>query len=183
MWPVKIGTNLSKEGDLAFEDARFHVHQREAFSTRCRLSKITSLPIPWSHFRAPPNPYTHLNSTCVKIQQHQWQFTKTSGRAPTLWTGSMLSSHCYFLCRIWSSHQHRLKEGQTIMCTIGDMPQRTCPDFTKIFSRALGKEGNSVYYKYLNYVFKFLCKVDYDKDKFIHVPIYSYKLQRLHADT
>ena len=161
----------------------FHLHQRESFSPCCRLSKITSLPISWSHFCAPPNLDTNLISTCLKFQQHQWQFTKTSGRAPTLWTGTMLLSDCYFICRIWSSRQHRPKGGQALMCTIGDVPQCTCPDFTKIFSQALKKEGNLVYYKYLYYVFKFLCKVDYDKDKFIHVPIYSYKLQRLHAST
>jgi hypothetical protein len=31
-----------------------------------------------------------------------------------------------------------------------------------------------MYYKYLYYVFRFLCKVDYDSDEFIHVPTYTY---------
>jgi hypothetical protein len=31
-----------------------------------------------------------------------------------------------------------------------------------------------VYCKHLYYVFRFLCKVDYDIDKFIHAPSYFY---------
>jgi hypothetical protein len=52
-WPVKISTNLSREEVLALEDAGFHLQQREALSPRCRLSTITILPIPRSHFCMP----------------------------------------------------------------------------------------------------------------------------------
>ena len=31
-----------------------------------------------------------------------------------------------------------------------------------------------MYCKHLYYVFRFLCKVDYGNDKFIHAPTYSY---------
>ena len=31
-----------------------------------------------------------------------------------------------------------------------------------------------MYCKHFYYVFKFLCKVDNDSDKFIHAPMYSY---------
>ena len=41
-WPVKIGTNLSKEDVLTFEGAGFQLQQREALSHRCRLSTITT---------------------------------------------------------------------------------------------------------------------------------------------
>ena len=44
----------------------------------------------------------------------------------------------------------------------------TCPDFLKMPSWVLGKKGKWVYYKYLYYVFRFLCKVGYKSDKFIH---------------
>jgi hypothetical protein len=58
-WPVKIGTNLSREEVLALEDARFQLQQREALSPRRRFSTIATLPIPRSHFRMPLNPNAH----------------------------------------------------------------------------------------------------------------------------
>ena len=41
-------------------------------------------------------------------------------------------------------------------------------------SQSLGKKGKWVYCKHLYYVFRFLCKVDYDSDKLIYAPTYSY---------
>ena len=57
---------------------------------------------------------------------------------------------------------------------IGDMPHCTCLDFTKMSSQSLEKNETWVYCKHLYYMFRFLCKVDYDSDKFIHAPTYSY---------
>ena len=37
-----------------------------------------------------------------------------------------------------------------------------------------------MYCKHLYYVFEFLCKVDYDSDKFIHAPMFTFnKVMRL----
>jgi hypothetical protein len=58
--------------------------------------------------------------------------------------------------------------------TIGDMPHCTCPDFTKMSFQSLEKKGKWVYCKHLYYVFRVLCKVDYDSDKCIHAPTYFY---------
>jgi hypothetical protein len=66
------------------------------------------------------------------------------------------------------------KEDVTHLVTFGNIPHCTCPDFTKISSHALGKKGKCVYCKHLHYVFRFLCKVDYERDKFIHAPTYTY---------
>ena len=37
-----------------------------------------------------------------------------------------------------------------------------------------GKKRKCVQYEHLYYVFRFLCKVDYESDKFIHAPTYTY---------
>ena len=58
--------------------------------------------------------------------------------------------------------------------TIANKPHCTCPNFTKMSSQSLGKKRKWVYCKHLYYVFRFLCKVDYGNDKFIHAPTYSY---------
>ena len=49
-WPVKMGTNLSREEVLALEDADFQLQEREALFPRRRLSTISALPIPRLHF-------------------------------------------------------------------------------------------------------------------------------------
>ena len=54
------------------------------------------------------------------------------------------------------------------------MPHCTCLNFTKMSSQSLGKKGKYVYCKHLYYVFRLLCKVDYDWNKFIYAPMYSY---------
>jgi hypothetical protein len=66
------------------------------------------------------------------------------------------------------------KHDITYHVTIGDIPHCTCPDFTKISAHALGKKGKWMYCKHFYYVFRFLCKVDSDSDKFIHAPTYTY---------
>jgi hypothetical protein len=66
------------------------------------------------------------------------------------------------------------KEDITYRVTIGDMPHCTCFDFNKMSSQSLGNKEKWVYCKHFYYVFRFLCKVNYDSDKFIHAPKYSY---------
>jgi hypothetical protein len=62
----------------------------------------------------------------------------------------------------------------TYRITISDIPHCTCPDFTKMSSQALRKKGKLVYCKHLYYVFRFLCKVHYESNKFIHASTYTY---------
>ena len=68
------------------------------------------------------------------------------------------------------------KEDITDRITIGDIPPCKCLDFMKMSSQALGKNEIWVYCKHLYYVFRFLCKVDYESDKFIHAPRYTYNV-------
>lgn len=55
-----------------------------------------------------------------------------------------------------------------------DIPHCTYLDFTKMSTHGLGKRMEWVYYKYPNYEFRFMCKADYDIDKFIHAPTFTY---------
>ena len=178
-WPVKIGTNLSKEEVLALEDAGFQLQQREALSPRRRLSTIATLPIPRSHFSMPPNPDAHPT----------FRFGKTVRRNPAApladhknkWESAGLMDG-YYVVGVTAIPYPGFgviinivsKQDITYHVTIGDIPHCTCPDFTKMSSHALGKKGKWVYCKHLYYVFRFLCKVDYESDKFIHAPTYTY---------
>lgn len=66
------------------------------------------------------------------------------------------------------------KEDIVFCVTVDDIPHCTCLDFMEMSSHALGKKGEWVYYKHLCYVFRFMGKVDYESDKFIHAPTYTY---------
>jgi hypothetical protein len=66
------------------------------------------------------------------------------------------------------------KEEKTYLVSIADFPQCTCPDFAKMLSLGVGKKGQWISCKHLYYVFRYLCKVDYTTDKFIHAPTFSY---------
>ena len=66
------------------------------------------------------------------------------------------------------------REEKTNLVPIADIPQCNCPDFAKMLSLAVGKKGQWVSCKHLYYVFRYLCKVDYATDKFIHAPTFSY---------
>ena len=46
IWPMKIGTNLSRQEISALEDVEFQLQRKEVFSPRCRLLTIAMLPIP-----------------------------------------------------------------------------------------------------------------------------------------
>ena len=67
------------------------------------------------------------------------------------------------------------KQDITYHVTIGDSLHCTCTNFMKMSSQSLGKKEKWVYYKHLNYVFRLLCNVDYDNEKFIHTPTFTYK--------
>ena len=116
-----------------------------------------------------------LESQCIVIQQHRRHITKKKWESAGLMDGSYvvgvtaISYPGYgVIINIVS------KKIITYRITIGDIPHCTCLDFTKMSSQALGKKGKWVYCKHLYYVFRFLCKVDYESDKFIHAPTYTY---------
>lgn len=67
-----------------------------------------------------------------------------------------------------------LKEDNVYRVKIGDIPQCAYPDLTKMSSQALGNKGEHLYCKHLYYVLKFVCKVNYNNDMFIHAPPYIY---------
>ena len=66
------------------------------------------------------------------------------------------------------------KEDNAHHVTIGDIPQCTCPNFTKMSCLTFIMKRKWMHNKHLYHVFKFLCKVDYHNDKFIHAPTYTY---------
>ena len=57
--------------------------------------------------------------------------------------------------------------------TICNFPACTFLYFTTMLSTSIGKRGKYVNCKHLYYIFYYLCKVDFRKEKFIHAPSLS----------
>ena len=57
--------------------------------------------------------------------------------------------------------------------TLCNFPACTCPHYNNMTSSAIGRRGMYVNCKHLYYVFRFLCKLDYKVDTFIHAPTLS----------
>ena len=58
--------------------------------------------------------------------------------------------------------------------TVGQFPTCTCPDFVNMAVSAIGGRQQYVNCKHLYYLYRYFCKMDIQKDKFIHAPSYSF---------
>ena len=185
MWPLKMAMNLSRLEVLMLEDTKFQLQKREAFSSCHRFSTIATIPIPWSHFKVPQNLGAHPISTFPKTMcwnpatltnniKKQTRDHWTHGRILYCW------SHCLSIFMIWSDNQHCIQGGHCLPCYNWRHPTVHVPKLHQNVLLGFEKERERVYYKHLYYVFKFLCKVDYNNDKFIYTQTYAYnKLIRL----
>ena len=176
-WFMKIGTNLSRHKVLAFEYVGFQLQQKEVLSPRYRLSTIATLPIYWTDFRV------SLDPDAIQVQkdsvlqsrstngrwQKQMRERRTHGRLLCGW------SNCHSISKIWSLNQHRLQRGHHISCHNCEHATLYVPWLHENVISVFGKERKmDVLQTSLLCMFRFLCKVDYGSDKFIHAPTYSY---------
>ena len=69
-WPVKIGSNLSRQEVLALKDAGCQLQEREAILPHYKLSTIAMLPIPQMDFCVLLNSNAHLTSKFGKTMRH-----------------------------------------------------------------------------------------------------------------
>jgi hypothetical protein len=58
--------------------------------------------------------------------------------------------------------------------TISHFPEYTCLDFQNMVVASIGKRGQYVNCKHLYYIFRYFCKMNYEDDKFIHFPSFSF---------
>ena len=140
---------------------------------------ITTLPIPQMGFRAPRNPDIHPSSRFGKTVCRNLAILLAEHKNKWESVGLIYSYYVVGVTAIpypgfGVSINIVSKEDIAYRVTIGDKLQCTCFDFTNMSTQFLGRKGKCVYCKHLYYVLRFLCKVDYNSDKFIHTPTYSY---------
>ena len=65
-------------------------------------------------------------------------------------------------------------KGKVYYISITDFPSCTCPLFAKMMFGALGKQLQWIYCKHVYYILRYLSKMDYKMDTFMHPSSYSY---------
>ena len=137
------------------------MYRSEEHGVTCTTSvlEINCLSFHWHIARLPPN----FVKRCWTMQANTMYNAKVG-------MGKHAISHPKFglLINIVS------KEVVAYRAIIGDILLCTCLDFSKMSSQSLERKGKWMYYKYFYYVFRFLCKVIYNNDKFIHASKDSY---------
>ena len=180
VWPVKIGTNLSRKEILDLEQAGFQLPQRPVISPR-RLFGVEELPAHLSSYPVPASPdeYPKIRSG-KKIRR-----LKT---VPTPKQANMIASslilkgqvrkvtmipHPGFGC-IVTLDSGAPPNVQQYLITIGTYPECSCEYFKDMAAKSVGKRGSWASCKHLYFVFTVVGSLDSEKDAFIHAPSFSF---------
>jgi len=178
-WPVKRGTNLTMKEVLALEEAGFQLQQRGALSPRRKFQVSMDMPLPRSHFPIQPNP------TSYNTFRHGYAIRRSmdppSIEQRNKWSSTALMNNCY-VSKLdalpypgWGCVITLVTGKDKSYCvTFTGLPGCSCPGFLKMQSEALGKKGKWLYCKHVYYILRYLCKLDYQKDLFMHAPSYSF---------
>jgi hypothetical protein len=77
---------------------------------------------------------------------------------------------------IWTHHNHIVSKDKMITYLVPIVnPQCICLDIAKMLAMIVGKRaGVSRFPTNICVIFRYLCKVDYATDKFIHAPAFNY---------
>ena len=178
-WPVKMGTNLTRQEVAALEDAGFQLQQRGTMSPRRQFQSSADMPLLRSDFPVPDHPDHHLtlrNNYSIRrnpdapTAEHRNKWDSAALMNGCFVTGVTAIPYPGFGCVV------SLDTGKNnvYLITLCDLPSCTCPDFLKMISAALGKRGQWVNCKHIYYIFRYVCKMDYKEDTFLHAPSFSY---------
>lgn len=180
VWPIQIGTNLSREEVLALEDAGFQLEQRKALSPRNLFRTIPNLPILLSEIHIPENPDSHAPTRYGKVVRRSPHAPDADHR--NKWESSALMNGYNIVGVTIVPHpgygaviSFAAPTDNIYRVSISNFPNCTCPDFIKMSTTSLGKKGKWVNCKHLYYLLRYYCKLDYTRDAFMHAPTWSYR--------
>ena len=181
VWPVLSGTNLNREETLLLQHARFRLQERPLLSPR-RLFNMSGIfsPILYDH-PIPKNSDVHptlRNNKAIRRianaptaeQRNKWE-SAANIRGQILGVTLLPHPDLGVIVELETSmdcnrNAYRVTVGQFLTCM--------CPDFVNMAVSAIGGRQQYVNCKHLYYLYKYFCKMDVQKDKFIHAPSYSF---------
>jgi hypothetical protein len=180
IWPVKIGTNLSKKEILDLESAGFQLPQRIVISPR-RLFNMDELPFDLSSYPtlASPNDYPKTRSGKIIHRNKNAPTTKHANNCASYLTlkGHLhkvtMILHLGFGCIVTLDSGAPPKFEQYLI-TIGSFPKCSCQYFKDMATKSLDKRGQWANCKHLYFVFTVIGRLDSNRDAFIHAPSFSF---------
>jgi hypothetical protein len=159
VWPVKIGTNLTRKEILELERAGFQLPQRIVISPR-RLFRMEELPSNLSSYRIPMSPNEH-----PKIRSHKnirrirnVPTTKQANNCASSLTMNVQLRKVTMIPHpgfgfIISLDSEVPPKVQQYLITIGSFPDYSCEYFKDMATKSLGKRGGWASCKHLYFVF------------------------------
>jgi hypothetical protein len=180
IWPVKIGTNLSRKEILDLERAGFQLPQHAVISPR-RLFGMEELPTNLSSYPIPVSPEEHpkirsgknirriKNVSTTKQANNCASSLTLNGQ---IWKVTMIP-HLGFGCII-SLDSGAPPKVQQYLITIGSFPNCSCEYFKDMATKSLGKRGGWASCKHLYFVFTIIGSLNSERDAFIHAPSFSF---------
>ena len=179
-WPVKRGTNLSKQEILALEAAGFQLPLRQAISPH-RLFGDHSASHLLSSYPVPDDADEH-----PKIRGGKR--VRRNPKAPTTMQANNSASaltltariervtmvpHPGFGC-IVSLISGNEPRAQKYTLSISSFPTCTCPYFQEMILKSLGGRGQWAYCKHLYFIFTVVCGLQGEVEPFVHAPSFSF---------
>jgi hypothetical protein len=180
VWPVKIGTNLSKKEILDLKHTGFQLPERAVISPR-RLFGMEELPSDLLSYPIPPSPDEHLKIRSSKNIRRN-KNSPTTKQANNYVSSLTLKDHLHqvtmiphpgFGCIITLDSGVPPKI-QQYMITIGSFPECSCEYFKDMATKSLGQRGQWASCKHLYFVFIVIGSLNSDRDPFIHAPSFSF---------
>jgi hypothetical protein len=180
VWPVKIGTNLSRKEILDLERAGFQLPQHAIISPR-RLFGMEELPSNLSSYPIPasPNEYPKIGSSKNIRRIKNVPTTKQANNCASSLTLNgqiwkvMMILHPRFGCIIFLDSGAPPKIQQYLI-TIGSFSDCSCEYFKDMATKSLGKRGGWASCKHLYFVFTIIGNLNSKRDAFIHAPSFSF---------
>ena len=181
VWSVLFGTNLNREETLLLQHAGFCLQERPVLLPRqlFNMSKVFS-PILYDH-PLPKNSNVHPtlrnNKAIRRIANAPTAKQRNKKESVGNITGQILEVTLLPLSGLggiveletgsaYNKNAYRVTMGQFSTCM--------CPDFVNMAVSAIGGRQQYVNCKHLYYLYRYFCKMDVNKDKFIHAPSYSF---------
>ena len=185
-WPMRRGTNLSKQEILALEAAGFQLPQQQAISPRRLFGGHNGM---------------HLLSSYLvpnKVDEHPkirgGKRIRRNPKAPTTMQANnstfaltltariekvTMVFHPRFGC-ILSLILGKEPQVQKYTLSILSFPTCTCPYFEEMILKSLGGRGQWAYCKHMYFIFTVVCGLEGKVETFIHAPSFSFnKVKRV----
>jgi len=180
VWPVLTGTDLSRHEILELQEAGFNLQSTTPLSPR-RLFAGSKLfeAVLWTHPKPPNSDRVPTIRSGKSVRRnpkapgeaHRNQWESARNVKVTIVGVNLLPYPSLGAIVVLQSGVEPTTNTYNI--TLCNFPACTCPHYHSMTSSAIGRRGMYVNCKHLYYVFRFLCKLDYKVDTFIHAPTLS----------